>query len=71
LALYFFISLQTALGGGGIISLALNDKSHYDKFGNLNSGATFFVTIGALIVIVGFLVAVILGRGELDKSKVK
>jgi len=71
LALYFFISLQTALGGGGIISLALNDKSHYDKFGNLNSGATFFVTIGALIVIVGFFLAVILGRVELDKSKVK
>jgi len=71
LAVYFFISLQTALVGGGIVSLALNDKAHYDEFGNLDSGATFFVTIGALIVIVGFVLSVILGRGELDKSKVK
>jgi hypothetical protein len=69
LAVYFFIYLQTALVGGGVISFAINDRSHYDEYGNLNSGATFFLTLGCLIVIIGFVCAVILGRDQLDKSK--
>ena len=70
LALYLFISLQSALFGGGMIGLAINNSSHYDAYGALNSGASFFVTLGALIVFAGFVVSVVVGRWELDKSKV-
>ena len=70
LALFFFISLQTALFGGGMIGLALNNRAHYDAYGDLNQGATFFVILGWLIAFMGFLVAVLVGRFELNKSKV-
>lgn len=69
LALYFFISLQTALVGGGLFGLAVNNESHYDSYGNLNGGATFFAVLGAIIALVGFYVAVFVGRQELNKSK--
>lgn len=70
LALFFFISVQTALLGGGIIGLALGNRAHYDDSGELNQGATFFVSLGYLIAFIGFLVAVLVGRWELNKSKV-
>ena len=70
LALYLFISLQSALFGGGMIGLAINNTSNYDEYGALNSGASFFVTLGALIVFAGFVVSIVVGRWELDKSKV-
>lgn len=70
LALFIFISLQTALFGGGMIGLALNNRAHYDVYGDLNPGATFFVVLGWLVAFVGFLVAVLVGRFELNKSKV-
>lgn len=69
LALYLFITLQSGLFGGGMINLAINNKSNYDDYGQLNPIALFFVFLGALIAFVGFLVAVVVGRLELDKSR--
>lgn len=69
LALYLFITLQSGLFGGGMIALAINNKSNYDEYGQLNSIATFFVFLGALIAFLGFIVAVVVGRQELDKSR--
>jgi hypothetical protein len=68
LALYLFITLQSGLFGGGMITLAINNKSNYDH-GQLNPIALFFVFLGALIAFVGFIVAVVVGRQELDKSR--
>jgi len=70
LALFLFISLQSGLFGGGLVSLVLNSKSNYDDYGQLNSGASFLVLIGALTAFVGFIVGVIVGKRELDKSRV-
>lgn len=69
LALYLFITLQSGLFGGGMITLAINNKSNYDDYGQLNPIALFFVFLGALIAFVGFIVAVVVGRQELDKSR--
>jgi len=51
-----------------MITLAINNKSNYDQ-GQLNPIALFFVFLGALIAFVGFIVAVVVGRQELDKSR--
>jgi hypothetical protein len=69
LALYLFITLQSGLFGGGLVSLVINSKSNYDEYGQLNSGATFLVFLGLLIAFIGFIVAVVVGRNELDKSR--
>jgi hypothetical protein len=69
LAMFFFISLQSSIVGGGLLGLALNNQSHYDSYGNLNGGATFFAALGAIIVLGGFFVAVHVGRQELNKSQ--
>jgi ribosomal protein L37E len=64
LALFFFISLQSGLGGSGLVSLAI-----YFSNGQINSGTMFFIVVGVLISVVGFIVAVWVGRAELDKSR--
>jgi len=69
LAMFFFIFLQSSILGGGLLGLALNNQSHYDSYGNLNGGAIFFAALGAIIALVGFFVAVHVGRQELNKSK--
>ena len=69
LAIFFFISLQTGLVGGGIFGLAVNNQSHYDSYGYLNGGATFWAALGAFIALAGFAVAITAGRQELNKSK--
>lgn len=69
LARFFFISLQASLFGGGIIMLALNDRSHYDFYGNLKSDSAGWVTFGSLWAFVGFLIAFSAGRRELKKSE--
>jgi len=65
LALFFFISLQTTLGGSGLVSLAILFSN-----GQINSGTMFFIVVGVLIAVVGFIVAVWVGRAELDKSRI-
>lgn len=69
LAMFFFISIQTSILGGGLAGLALNNQSHYDSYGNLNEGATLFAIFGLLIALVGFYIALYVGRQELSKSK--
>jgi hypothetical protein len=69
LALYLFITLQSGLFGGGLVFLVINSKSNYDEYGQLNSGSIFLVFLGSLIAFIGFIVAVIVGRNELDKSR--
>jgi hypothetical protein len=71
LALFFFISLQSSILGGALIGLAINNKSNYDSYGQLSDGATAFVGLGCLIVVVGFLIAALVGGSELNKSKVR
>lgn len=70
LALYFFISLQTSMIGGGLIISTMSNKENYDYYGNLESGPSSLVTFGYFIAFIGFLVAVLVGRNELNKSKV-
>ena len=69
LALFFFISLQTSLFGGALIGMAVSNNDHYDSYGQLNAGATFFAVLGWLVAFAGFLIATVLGKSELNKSK--
>ena len=53
LSVFFFISLQSSLFGYGIILWGGQD----------------WATLGALVIVIGFLLATFLGKSELDKSK--